>query len=431
LGFGIKAGIIPFHKWLPYAHPASPSNISALMSGVMIKVAIYGLVRFLLLLPLQPWWGILILAMGTVSAVLGVIYALKEHDIKRLLAYHSIENIGIILIGVGLYVIFTVEGFPSIGMLALLGGLFHTLNHAIFKSLLFMTSGSIVNATGTRNIEEMGGLIKRMPKTAMLFLIGAISISALPPFNGFVSELMIFQTFFQSSVLSNPFLELLLLLALAVFALTSALAAACFVKAFGVTFLALPRSHEAKEAKESPKLMIIGSAILAALCVILGIFSSQIFGLLGFSVEVPNMLFIGAILLGFYGLIFLVMREIANRNERVTETWGCGYPIQNSKMEYTASGFSEPIVTILKSIFRTQKKSQRSFSDDKNSVFKEGKAEIHLLKFFEERLYTPVANAIRKVAEKVNNLQRGDVDLHVAYAFVMVVVFVLIIWWFA
>ncbi len=431
LGFGIKAGIIPFHKWLPYAHPASPSNISALMSGVMIKVAIYGLVRFLLLLPLQAWWGILILAMGTVSAVLGVIYALKEHDIKRLLAYHSIENIGIILIGVGLYVIFTVEGFPSIGMLALLGGLFHTLNHAIFKSLLFMTSGSIVNATGTRNIEEMGGLIKRMPKTAMLFLIGAISISALPPFNGFVSELMIFQTFFQSSVLSNPFLELLLLLALAVFALTSALAAACFVKAFGVTFLALPRSHEAKEAKESPKLMIIGSAILAALCVILGIFSSQIFGLLGFSVEVPNMLFIGAILLGFYGLIFLVMREIANRNERVTETWGCGYPIQNSKMEYTASGFSEPIVTILKSIFRTQKKSQRSFSDDKNSVFKEGKAEIHLLKFFEERLYTPVANAIRKVAEKVNNLQRGDVDLHVAYAFVMVVVFVLIIWWFA
>ncbi len=322
-------------------------------------------------------------------------------------------------------------GFESIAFLALLGSLFHTLNHAIFKSLLFMTSGAIVNATGTRNIEEMGGLIKRMPKTAMLFLIGAISISALPPFNGFVSELMIFQTFFQSSVLANPFLELLLLLALAVFALTSALAAACFVKAFGVTFLALPRSHEAKDAKESPKLMIIGSAILAGLCVVLGIFSSQIFGLLGFSVALPNMLFIGAILAGFYGLIFLAMREVANRKERVTETWGCGIPVQNSKMEYTASGFSEPIVTILKGIFRTQKKSQRTFSDDKNSVFREGKAEIQLLKFFEERIYMPVANAVRKVAEKINNMQRGDVDLHVAYAFVMIVIFLLIIWWFA
>ena len=280
LGFGIKAGIIPFHKWLPYAHPASPSNISALMSGVMIKVAIYGLVRFVLLLPIQTWWGILILTAGTTSAVLGVIYALKEHDIKRLLAYHSIENIGIILIGIGLYVVFSVAGLQTIAFLALAGALFHTLNHAIFKSLLFMTSGSIVNVTGTRNIEEMGGLIKRMPKTAVLFLIGAVSISALPPFNGFVSELMIFQAFFQSAALANPFLELILIASLAVFALTSALAAACFVKAFGITFLALPRSEEAKEAKESPTLMIVGPAILAGLCVALGVFSLQIFGVL-------------------------------------------------------------------------------------------------------------------------------------------------------
>jgi hydrogenase-4 component B len=300
LGFGIKAGIIPFHKWLPYAHPASPSNISALMSGVMIKVAIYGLIRFLLLLPIQTWWGILILVAGTTSAVLGVIYALKEHDIKRLLAYHSIENIGIILIGVGLYVIFSLAGLEAIAFLALAGALFHTLNHAIFKSLLFMTSGSINNATGTRNIEEMGGLIKRMPKTALLFLIGAVSISALPPFNGFVSELMIFQAFFQSTALANPFLEVILISSLAVFALTSALAAACFVKAFGITFLALPRSQEAKEAKESPKLMIIGPAILAALCVALGVLSLQLFSILGFSFPLPNMLFIGALLSGFY-----------------------------------------------------------------------------------------------------------------------------------
>lgn len=431
LGFGIKAGMIPFHKWLPYAHPASPSNISALMSGVMLKVAIYGLIRFLLLLPLETWWGILILSMGTLSAVLGVIYALKEHDIKRLLAYHSIENIGIILIGVGLYVIFAMAGFESIALLALLGSLFHTLNHAIFKSLLFMTSGSIVNSAGTRNVEEMGGLIKRMPKTAFCFLIGAVSISALPPFNGFVSELMIFQAFFQTYVLADPFLELLLICALAVFALTSALAAACFVKAFGVTFLALPRSHEAKEAKEAPLLMIIGSAILAFLCAVLGIFSSQIFGLLGFSIQLPNMLFIGVILACFCAFAFLVMREISNRRERIAETWGCGITTQTPLMEYSASGFSEPIVTILKTIFRTEKKSQREYHDNNQAVFKTGRAELKLMKFFEEYLYLPIAQFIKKISLKVNALQRGDVDLHIAYAFVTIVIFLLLIWWFA
>ena len=431
LAFGVKAGIIPFHKWLSYAHPASPSNISALMSGVMIKVAVYGLIRFLLLMPAQLWWGILILAAGTFSAALGVIYALKEHDLKRLLAFHSIENIGIILIGVGLFVIFDLSGFAAIGFLALAGALFHTLNHALFKSLLFLTSGSIVNATETRNIEEMGGLIKRMPTTALLFLIGAVSISALPPFNGFVSELMIFQVFFQASLLANPSLELILVVALAVFALTSALAAACFVKAFGITFLALPRSNKAKNAKEAPKLMLIGPAILAAACVGLGVFSLQIFGVLGFTFALPNMLFIGVVLAGFYVFAFVALREFANRRERITETWGCGIPVQTSKMEYTASGFSEPIVTILKSIFRTQKKNERRFYDDKNVIFKEGKAEIHLLNFFEERLYLPIANFVKKVALKVNNVQRGDADLHIAYAFVTIVIFLLIIWWFA
>jgi formate hydrogenlyase subunit 3/multisubunit Na+/H+ antiporter MnhD subunit len=431
LGFAIKAGIVPFHKWLPYAHPASPSNISALMSGVMIKVAVYGLIRFIFLLPMQTWWGILILAAGTLSAIIGIIYALKEHDLKKMLAYSSIENVGIIFIGVGLYVIFSVAGLEAIAFLALAGALFHTLNHAIFKSLLFMTSGNIVNATGTRNIEEMGGLIKRMPKTALLFLIGAVSISGLPPFNGFVSELMIFQAFFQSTALANPFLEVILITSLALFALTSTLAAACFVKAFGITFLALPRSEEAKTAKESPKLMIIGSAILAALCVALGFLSLQIFGFLGFSFPLPNMLFIGALLSGFYVLTFAALREVANRRERIVETWGCGFPTQTSKMEYTASGFSEPLVTILKSIFRTEKKSERNYHDDKNVIFKDGKAEIQLVNFFEERIYQPVADFMRKVSLKVNNFQRGDVDLHVAYAFVTIVVFLLIIWWFA
>jgi NADH:ubiquinone oxidoreductase subunit 5 (subunit L)/multisubunit Na+/H+ antiporter MnhA subunit len=270
-----------------------------------------------------------------------------------------------------------------------------------------------------------------MPTTALLFLIGAVSISALPPFNGFVSELMIFQVFFQAPVLADPFLELVLVVSLAVFALTSALAAYCFVKAFGITFLALPRSSEAKNAKEAPKLMLIGPAILAVACVGLGVFSLQIFGLLGLSFTLPNMLFIGVILAGFYLFAFFALRELSNRKERITETWGCGIPVQTSKMEYTASGFSEPIVTILKSIFRTQKKNERRFYDNKSVIFKEGKAEIHLLNFFEERLYLPIANFVRKVAIKVNNVQRGDADLHIAYAFVTIVIFLLIIWWFA
>ncbi len=433
LGFGIKAGMIPFHKWLPYAHPASPSNISALMSGVMLKVAIYGLIRFILLMPLQMWWGLLILAMGTASAILGVIYALKEPDLKKMLAYSSIENVGIILIGLGLYVIFAFSGFQAIAMLALLGSLFHSFNHAAFKSLLFMATGSVINSTETKNIEDMGGLIKRMPKTALLFLIGAVSISALPPFNGFVSELMIFQAFFQSTLLANPFLVLSMVVALSIFALTSALAAACFVKAFGISFLALPRSEGAKNAKESSKLMLVGPAILAVLCVGLGLFSTQIFQVLGytFPVELPNMLFVGSILALFYVFAWAALRNKAATQERVTETWGCGFPAQNSKMEYTSSGFSEPIVTILKSIFRTEKRSQREYFDDKQTVFKSGKAELKLMNFFEEYLYLPIANFVKKLSMKVSGFQRGDVDLHIAYAFVTIFVFLLLIWWLA
>ncbi len=431
LGFGIKAGMVPFHKWLPYAHPASPSNISALMSGVMIKVAIYGLTRFLFLLPLQLWWGILILVMGTISAVIGVIYALKEYDLKRMLAYSSIENIGIILIGLGLYAIFTQSGLQNIAIFSLIGALFHAFNHALFKSLLFMTSGAVINSTGTKNIEEMGGIIKRMPKTALLFLIGAISISALPPFNGFVSELLIFQSLFQSFSLTNPFLQLLLITTLAVFALTSALAAACFVKAFGISFLALPRSDAAKNAKEVSRLMLVGPAILAALCFLTGLFSHQLLQLLGYSLQIPNMLIIGSILVLLYCFAWMIIKFKANSKERITETWGCGITSQNAKMEYSASGFSEPIVTIFKSLFRTEKKNEREFFDQKFSVFKNGKAELKLINFFEEYLYLPIANKVKKISLKISNIQRGDSDLHIAYAFATIAIFLILIWWLA
>lgn len=432
IGFGIKAGIIPFHKWLPYAHPASPSNISALMSGIMIKVAIYGLMRFVLF-ALTPTltWGLVIFIAGIISAILGVIYALKEHDIKRLLAYHSIENIGIILIGFGLYIIFTSYGLTELAMLGLAGALFHTMNHALFKSLLFMTAGSVVNATETQNIEEMGGLVKKMPYTSILFLIGAVSISALPPFNGFVSEFMIFQLLFMSSSLANPILEVILIIGLAIFALTSALAAACFVKAFGTAFLAVPRSEHAKKAHEVPFSMLLGSGILAALCIGLGVFSYQIFSMFGYSYLIPDMLIVSVLLTVVYALTLIAMHSFASNKERVSETWGCGILSQNSKMEYTASGFSEPIVTIFKSIYKTRKTNDRIFFDKYKSIFKEGNGEIHLFKFFEEYLYMPVALFARSVSVRVLKLQRGDADSHVAFAFATIVILLLLVGWFA
>ncbi|HII68718.1 TPA: hydrogenase membrane subunit [Candidatus Woesearchaeota archaeon] len=426
LGFGIKAGAIPFHKWLPYAHPASPSPISALMSGVMIKVAIYGIVRFILLLPDKKlWWGILILILGTSSALLGVIYALKEHDLKRLLAYHSIENIGIILIGIGLYMLFSWYSQPAIALLALFAALFHTLNHALFKSLLFLSAGSVVHATHTKNIEKMGGLMKTMPYTAALFLIGAISISALPPLNGFVSELMLFQVFFSSGVIASPMMTLVLFFALSLFALTSALAAACFVKAFGIVFLALPRSKEAEMAKESGPAMILGQAILAVLCIGLGVFSFQIFQQVGqkagISFDLPNLLLISATAVFIGAVIFIAVRGISNRNVRISETWGCGIASQNSRMEYTASGFSDPILTIFSSIYRTKKINRRSFHDHDSAVFKEGHAEVLLLRFFEEYLYLPVVRLIRFLSSFLYKVQnKVELDPYLLSSFVAI-----------
>ncbi len=429
-GFGIKAGIIPFHKWLPYAHSSSPSNISALMSGVMIKVAIYGMVRYVIfVLDPQLWWGILILIAGTISALLGVIYALKEHDIKRLLAYHSIENIGIILIGLGLYIIFDSYGLSDLAFLSLAASLFHTLNHAIFKSLLFLTAGSVVEETGTRDIEKMGGLVKTMPFTAALFLIGALSISALPPFNGFVSELMIFQAFFSAFSIPNPYVVILLIICLSLFALTSALAAACFVKAFGIIFLAMPRSEKAQHAHEVPRAMLIGPGILAFLCIGLGVFSFQIFGWLGFKPPMPNLLWVFLTLIIFLIPTLIVMRKTTGGKIRRSGTWSCGLPAPDSQTEYTASGFSEPILTFFKPIYKTDKILIRNFWDKYDSTFKNGQAEIKVMKIFEERIYMPIANCVRYLSQKVSGAQNVDLDTFILYSFITVIILVLAVGW--
>ncbi|WP_292391924.1 proton-conducting transporter membrane subunit [Methanosarcina sp. UBA5] len=421
-GFGIKAGLVPFHKWLPYAHPAAPSSISALMSGVMLKVAIYGFLRFLLSVATpELWWGTLILIAGTLSAILGVIYAIKESDIKRLLAYSSIENIGIIFTGIGLYLIFKLEGVESLALLSLVGACFHAFNHALFKSLLFLGAGSVVHATGTRNIEAFGGLIKRMPYTATLFLIGSVSIAGLPPTSGFVSELMIFQVYFNSSAIPDPLLKVLLIITLSVFALTSALAAALFVKLFGITFLALPRTKYAHEATEVPKPMLLGETIPAAFCILSGLFSSRILALLGFDLGIPDMLLLGLILAAACGLVWLAVRNSGPAKARMSkETWGCGILAQHPTMEYTSAGFSEPLVVIFKKIYRTEISSTRIYSDTRESIFKNGTARIHLIKFFEERLYLPVASAVSLVSSQVSKMQNGKLDTYVLYVFIAV-----------
>ncbi|MFA4876672.1 MAG: proton-conducting transporter membrane subunit [Methanoregula sp.] len=432
LGFSIKAGIIPFHKWLPYAHPASPSPISALMSGVMLKIAVYGLIRFLLdVFTPDIWWGLLILAAGTASAVLGIIYALKEHDIKAMLAYSSIENVGIIFIGIGLWVILNAVSLPALAMIALLGALFHSLNHALFKSLLFLTSGSVVHATHTRDIEHMGGLSHVMPWTSALFFVGALAIAALPPLNGFASEILIYTAFFSSVYAVDSLLKVVMFISLALFALTSALSAACFVKAFGSIFLALPRSRESAEAKEVPFLMLLGPAILAGACIFLGLFALQVFQLAGFSVPEPDMLIVGLLLLVMAGLTLLVLHFTASREVRISETWGCGTLSQQSSAEYSGHGLSEPIDIIFSAIYRTRMKNERSFFDERNTIFKEGTAEIRLLKLFEEYLYLPAARAAMRAATAISRVQNGCLDTYLLYVFLAVIAIIVYLGGFA
>src|SRR5450759_1398422 len=247
IGFGTKAGIVPMHIWLPYAHPEAPSNVSALMSGVMIKIAIFMIIRvfFDFLGASESWWGYVVLTLGTISAILGILYAVMESDIKRMLAFSSIENIGIILIGIGASMIFFASGKPVLASIAAIASLYHLLNHSIFKGLLFMGAGSILYSTHTKNIEELGGLIKKMPKSAILILIGVLSICALPPFSGFISEWLTFQSLLLGFNLNESFPMIILSISAAVLALTGALAAYCFLKFFGIGFLALPRSRHA------------------------------------------------------------------------------------------------------------------------------------------------------------------------------------------
>lgn len=451
VGFGTKAGIIPFHIWLPAAHPAAPSHVSALMSGVMIKTGIYMFIRlFVNMLPGGPmWWGIIILISGAISSVLGVLYALTEHDIKKLLAYHSIENIGIILLGLGGSLIFSSLGFQNLADLSLVAALFHTLNHAVFKALLFMGAGSVIQKTHTRNIEAYGGLIKLMPYTAFFFLIGSIAISALPPFNGFASEWMTFQALFAGIGSGNALAQWSFIVAAGSLALTGGLAAACFVKVFGITFLARPRSESAKKATESSFSLQFGMAVLAILTLVIGVLAAPISklllsvvrtfpGLNTFDAVLNNsslhiIVRDGAATLSMPAILIILVGSIAisilffefmsrKQKEKIDLTWDCGTDL-GPRMEITATGFSRSIVTIFGSILGSTKEIEIERHDINSEYSPKTKTvSLEIKNVYHDYLYNPTQNLITLLSGLAKKIQSGNVNAYIFYIFAVLII---------
>lgn len=453
-GFGVKAGIIPVHIWLPAAHPVAPSNISALMSGIVIKTGIYGMARvFFDFFDIVPvWFGTLVLLVGVTSALLGVLYALMEHDLKRLLAYHSIENIGIILIGFGSALLFRTFGHSTLAALAMVAGLYHTLNHAIFKGLLFLGAGSVLHGAGTRNMEEMGGLIRRMPFTAFAFLIGAVAISGLPPLNGFVSEWLTYQALLAGFGATGSLARVMFPVTGALLALTAALAAACFVKAFGIAFLALPRSRQAEEAHEASGSMRYGMGILIAACFILGLGATWVLPLfdavtqqtLGVRIS-PALITAdgwsliaggaraGSVSTSAIAAMLVLLAPIPaflafgwrRRGARTAgPTWDCGLPGLTAANEYTATAFSKPLRMVFAALYRPRREIQADFE-----VSPYYPTAVHfeseIPPAFEKNFYDPLQAAILKIADRLRAIQAGSVHTYLAYIFVTLILLLL------
>lgn len=449
IGFGTKAGIVPLHVWLPYAHPAAPSHISALMSGVMIKTGIYGIVRMsfdLLGGDFPWWWGFLVLSVGAISALLGVMYALMEHDLKSLLAYHSVENIGIILLGIGAGMVFQSYGLSHLAALGLLAGLYHTINHAMFKGLLFLGAGSVAYSTHTRNMEEYGGLIRRMPWTAFFFLIGAISISALPPSNGFVSEWLTFQSLFLSFMLPDILLKIMLPIGAAMLALTGALALVCFVKAFGITFLAQPRSPHARQAREVPGSMRLGMGVLAGMCLVLGLAPMLIVPVIdqvtapftgtpltdsvvvkGGWVLMPMGVGFSSIstpLLGIFLAVIIPLTLLGavyiggHLRKRYYRTWGCGINLK-PRMEYTATGFSQPLLQVFRLIYRPTVKVETEMLEESRYFARQMRFEFKIEPIFQKYLYDPIIKFLMRISEGLTVMETGRMQTYLVYIFLV------------
>jgi formate hydrogenlyase subunit 3/multisubunit Na+/H+ antiporter MnhD subunit len=442
-GFGAKAGILPLHVWLPEAHPAAPSPVSALMSGVMLKTAIYGIARVafdLLGTPLW-WWGVVALVVGLATALFGVVFAAAQVDMKRLLAYSSIENIGLIVVALGLAIVFTAYGMIPLAALALTAMLYHCANHAVFKSLLFLGTGSVLHATQERNLGKLGGLLRYMPWVAWTSLVGVIAAAALPPSNGFVSEWLLLQGFLFTGDLPNPYLRMLVPIFAAGVVLVSALAGYVMVKFFGVIFLGRPREEKLTEAHDAGFLERLGLAWLTVFCVVLGIFPVVVMELMDpvssllvgrglaqagrigdFFLLAPvsparasySPLAMLAVAGTIVALVFVLVRRVYHGKLRRTTTWNCGMPLQTARMQDTAEGFGQPIRQIFEPLFRMKRELPTAF--DAAPRYK-----VTVEDPMWHGVYEPIAAATALLSRFVGLLQRGRIAIYLLYSFVTLV----------
>lgn len=449
IGFGMKAGLVPLHAWLPEAHPVAPSHISALMSGVMLKVAVYGFIRFVfdLIGQVQWQWGVAVLTIGSISALVGVLLAIMQNDMKRLLAYSSVENLGIIFMALGLSLVFLGAGHSGLAALAFVAALYHALNHAMFKSLLFLGAGTVLHSTHERDLEQMGGLLRRMPWTGLFFLVGCISISALPPFNGFVSEWLVFQAALQSWTLQSGVLRSLIPIAAAMLALTGALVAATFVKLYGVAFLGQARSRHVRRARKAPLGMRAGLGFLAVLCLLLGILPTQVINIID---AIPHQLLGGglpratahgwlwltpiasdtasysaplvAILLALIAAaaIWMLQRFTLYPTQHC-DAWDCGFAPPTSRMQYTASAFAQPIRRVMGLLFKIDESVTSSEATE---------APRYRLKITDrswQLFYEPVARSVEAAARRIVKLQSGNVRLYLGWTLATLLVLLWIV----
>jgi formate hydrogenlyase subunit 3/multisubunit Na+/H+ antiporter MnhD subunit len=455
IGAGSKAGLAPLHVWLPLAHPAAPSHVSALMSGVMTKVAIYAFIRVVmdLLGPPQWWWAVLVLVIGSITAVLGVLHALMEKDIKRLLAYSTVENIGIIFVGLGLALAFAANGLTAAAALALTAALLHAVNHALFKSLLFFGAGAMLVATHERDIELMGGLIHRMPRTSVVMLVGAAAISALPPLNGFVSEWLMFQAILVSPQLPQWGLKFFVPAAGAMLALAAALAAACFVRAYGVAFLGRPRSRSARDARETDRWSLAAMVLLAVLCLLGGTVPGLLIDALApvatliTTAHMPlqssdpwlSIVPISESRSSYNGLLVLIfialsatsaavaIHRLATRSVRRGPAWDCGYPDPSPLTQYTAGSFGQPIRRVFGStVFRASEHVDMPTPGSTRPAV----LVVRVHDVIWETLYAPLGWVVEVLAGALNRAQFLTIRRFLSLVFVALVslLLVLAIW---
>jgi hydrogenase-4 component B len=436
LGFGAKAGLVPLHVWLPEAHPAAPSPVSAMMSGIMLKTAIYGLLRVTFdLLHVQFWqWGVAVLALGLFSALFGAIFAGVQTDMKRLLAYSSIENVGLIFTGIGLSILFAASNLRLFAALALAAALIHALNHSLFKSMLFLATGSVLHATRQRSLGKLGGLIRSMPWVAALALIGTLAIAGLPPLNGFVSEWLLLQSFLYTPQLPHAFINMLIPLGAASLALTVALAAYVMVKFYGIIFLGQPREASLAYAHDANWLERIGLLWLAAGCIAIGVqpqlalhAAGKSTGMLVGQTIAPDpsvwriapiapeqasysgWIFL-AVILCTVAITFLGVRLLAHGRIRRTAAWDCGYPWQTARMQDTAEGFGQPIRHMFGAFFRMER--ELPAPTDLTPRYR-----VHVEDRFWRALYEPIAAAVQRLADAISFLQGGRLAFYLLFSF--------------